>query len=91
VHLIVDVVRYESNGRLRKGVASSFLAERADDVPVPVFSQATQNISSAGKSRYADYYGGARNRLLRPFERICRNARSPAQKEKTGSSSERST
>ena len=37
VHLIVDVVRYESHGRVRKGVASSFLAERADDVPVPVF------------------------------------------------------
>src|SRR5437667_1041978 len=37
VHFIVDVVRYESNGRLRKGVCSSFLAERADDVPVPVF------------------------------------------------------
>ena len=37
VHLIVDVVRYESNGRMRKGVASSFLAERADDAPVPVF------------------------------------------------------
>jgi len=37
VHFIVDVVRYESNGRLRKGVASSFLAERADDAPVPVF------------------------------------------------------
>src|SRR5213596_743083 len=37
VHFIVDVVRYESNGRIRKGVASSFLAERADDVPVPVF------------------------------------------------------
>jgi len=37
VHLIVDVVRYESHGRLRKGVASSFLAERADDVSVPVF------------------------------------------------------
>jgi sulfite reductase (NADPH) flavoprotein alpha-component len=37
VHLIVDVVRYESNGRLRKGVASSFLADRADDAPVPVF------------------------------------------------------
>jgi sulfite reductase (NADPH) flavoprotein alpha-component len=37
VHFIVDVVRYESNGRLRKGVASSFLAERADDLPVPVF------------------------------------------------------
>jgi sulfite reductase (NADPH) flavoprotein alpha-component len=37
VHFIVDVVRYESNGRVRKGVASSFLAERADDAPVPVF------------------------------------------------------
>ena len=33
----MDVVRYESHGRIRKGVCSSFLAERADDVPVPVF------------------------------------------------------
>lgn len=37
VHFIVDVVAYESHGRLRKGVASTFLAERAQDVPVPVF------------------------------------------------------
>src|SRR5437868_8202745 len=37
VHFIVDVVRYESHGRIRKGVASSFLAERANNVPVPVF------------------------------------------------------
>jgi sulfite reductase (NADPH) flavoprotein alpha-component len=37
VHLIVDVVRYESHGRMRKGVCSSFLAERADSVPVPVY------------------------------------------------------
>jgi sulfite reductase (NADPH) flavoprotein alpha-component len=37
VHLIVDVIRYESHGRIRKGVASSFLAERANDVPVPVY------------------------------------------------------
>ena len=37
VHLIVDVIRYESHGRERKGVASSFLADRADDAPVPVF------------------------------------------------------
>src|SRR4029078_9431901 len=37
VHFIVDVVRYESHGRVRKGVASSFLAERADDAPIPVF------------------------------------------------------
>ena len=37
VHFIVDVIRYESHGRVRRGVASSFLAERADDVPVPVY------------------------------------------------------
>ena len=37
VHFIVDVIRYESHGRVRKGVCSSFLAERVDDVPVPVF------------------------------------------------------
>jgi sulfite reductase (NADPH) flavoprotein alpha-component len=37
VHLIVDVIRYESHGRLRKGVASSFLAERTNDAPVPVY------------------------------------------------------
>src|SRR5213083_3113780 len=37
VHFILDVVRYESHGRIRKGVCSSFLAERAADVPVPVF------------------------------------------------------
>jgi sulfite reductase (NADPH) flavoprotein alpha-component len=37
VHLIVDVIRYESYGRQRKGVASTFLAERCNDRPVPVF------------------------------------------------------
>src|SRR5260370_6247850 len=35
VHLIVDVVRYESRGRARQGVASSFLAERVAKGPVP--------------------------------------------------------
>jgi sulfite reductase (NADPH) flavoprotein alpha-component len=43
VHLIVDVVRYESNGRVRKGVCSSFLAERADDVPVPVYPSSAKH------------------------------------------------
>jgi sulfite reductase (NADPH) flavoprotein alpha-component len=37
VHLIVDVVQYESRGRVRKGVCSTFLAERAERVPVPVY------------------------------------------------------
>ena len=43
VHLIVDVVQYESRGRVRKGVASTFLAERADKVPVPVYPSAAKH------------------------------------------------
>ena len=43
VHLIVDVVRYESNGRKRNGVASSFLADRAEHVPVPVYPSSAKH------------------------------------------------
>ncbi len=43
VHLIVDVVQYESRGRVRKGVASTFLAERADEVPVPVYPSSAKH------------------------------------------------
>ena len=37
VHFTIDVVQYESHGRKRKGVCSSFLADRAENVPIPVF------------------------------------------------------
>ena len=37
VHLTVAAVRYESHGRKREGVCSTFLADRADDADVPVF------------------------------------------------------
>ncbi len=37
VHLTVDVVRYESHGRLRKGVCSTFLGERSENVAVPCY------------------------------------------------------
>ncbi|HEY5892887.1 MAG TPA: sulfite reductase subunit alpha [Chthoniobacterales bacterium] len=38
VHLTVAAVRYTSNERQRKGVASTFLADRVDDnTPVPIF------------------------------------------------------
>ena len=43
VHFIVDVVRYESHGRVRKGVCSSFMAERADAVPVPVYPSSAKH------------------------------------------------
>jgi len=43
VHFIVDVVKYESRGRVRKGVCSSFMAERADGVPVPVYPSSAKH------------------------------------------------
>ena len=40
VHLTINVVRYDGHGRPRKGVASTFLADRVNDgIPVPVFIQ----------------------------------------------------
>lgn len=39
VHLTVGVVRYETHGRLRKGVCSSFLADAAEGEEVPVYIQ----------------------------------------------------
>jgi sulfite reductase (NADPH) flavoprotein alpha-component len=44
VHLTVSIVRYESLGRPRKGICSSFLADRAcSSTPVPVFVHSTKN------------------------------------------------
>jgi sulfite reductase (NADPH) flavoprotein alpha-component len=37
VHLTVAAVRYESHGRKREGVCSTFLSDRADESHVPVF------------------------------------------------------
>ena len=37
VHFIIDVITYESHGRKRKGVCSTFLCDRCSDSPVPVF------------------------------------------------------
>ncbi len=40
VHLTVGIVRYQSHGRARGGVCSTFLADRAGEgIPVPVFVQ----------------------------------------------------
>ncbi|MGO4325982.1 molybdopterin-dependent oxidoreductase [Cupriavidus sp. 2TAF22] len=39
VHLTVAAVRYHNGRRQRKGVSSTFLADRADGVSVPVFVQ----------------------------------------------------
>jgi sulfite reductase (NADPH) flavoprotein alpha-component len=44
VHLTVGVVRYETNGRSRKGVCSTFLADRVQgETPVPIFIQTNKS------------------------------------------------
>jgi sulfite reductase (NADPH) flavoprotein alpha-component len=42
VHFIVDVVKYKSHGRTRRGVCSTFLAERCSDSPAPMFPAASK-------------------------------------------------
>ena len=37
VHFIVDIVKYRSHGRMRKGVCSTFLADRCSNSPAPIF------------------------------------------------------
>lgn len=46
VHLTVSAVRYsryQQGKKLRKGVCSTFLADRADNSPVPIFVQTNKN------------------------------------------------
>lgn len=48
VHMIVDVIRYESQGRERKGVCSTFLAERCNGNPVPIFPASAKHFHLPG-------------------------------------------
>lgn len=51
VHLTVNIVRFESLARRRKGVCSTFLAERAEPTAtVPVFVQANKNFRPPAES-----------------------------------------
>ena len=43
VHLTVSVVRYDMGGRPRKGVSSTYLADRAQAGAVPIFVQKSSN------------------------------------------------
>jgi sulfite reductase (NADPH) flavoprotein alpha-component len=42
VHFIVDVVKYSSHGRTRKGVCSTFLADRCSDSSAPIYPTASK-------------------------------------------------
>jgi sulfite reductase (NADPH) flavoprotein alpha-component len=49
VHLTVSAVRYDNGRRKRKGVSSTFLADRASDAEVPVFVQKSAHFRPPGK------------------------------------------
>src|SRR5438045_4441692 len=85
VHFIVDVIRYESHGRIRKGVASSFLAERANDAPVPVFPSVAKHFHLPENPDTPIIMVGPGTGIA-PLGLICRNGKRSGQKEKTGSS-----
>src|ERR1700731_654192 len=45
VHLIVDVVQYETRGRSLKGAATTFRAERGEKCPVPVYPSSAKHFA----------------------------------------------
>src|SRR5262245_15639141 len=54
VHLTVDTVRYEIQGRKRKGVCSNFLAERVgQETPLPVFIQPSKHFRPPSNGDFA--------------------------------------
>ena len=60
VHLTIATVRYESHGRQRKGVASTFLAERAaQPVPVPLFFHSAKHFRLPEDRVAAGHHGRA--------------------------------
>ncbi len=64
VHFIVDVNRYESHGRSRKGVwLLILLADRANNVSVPVYpGNASKQFRLPRRSERADHHGGTGHR-----------------------------
>ncbi len=61
VHLTVSAVRYNNGRRQRKGVSSTFLADRANDVSVPVFVQKSAHFRPPRSGDTPDDHGGPRH------------------------------
>ena len=78
----------KSHGRERKGVASTYLAERVgDDGRVPVFVHTAKAFPPAGGRRDADHHGWPGHRRRAVSRLSCRSGKPPARRAKTGSSS----
>ena len=53
VHLTVSTVRYQRGCKQRKGVSSTFLADRAQEVPIPIFLQKSAHFRPPADPRTA--------------------------------------
>ena len=88
VHFIVDTVKYRSHGRTRKGVCSTFLADRCSDSPVPIYPTPSKFRLPEDITCRSSWSGRAR--VSRHSALSCRNARRPAPAARRGCSSVRS-
>ena len=83
VHLTVAVVRYEGNGRKRKGVCSSYLAERVGD-SVPCYLHPNKNFKLPEDPPHQSLWLAQVQELLL-FVRLLRRVRQLVQLAKIGS------
>jgi sulfite reductase (NADPH) flavoprotein alpha-component len=61
-HLTIAIVRYESHGRIHKGVASAYLGERRSlDDTVLVYRERNEQLSLALERGSPDHHGGGRH------------------------------
>lgn len=85
VHLTVSAVRYEAHRRARKGVASTFLADRAGDI-VKIFVQPSHGFCPPTNGDAPMIMVGPGTGIA-PFRAFLEDAWPPARKAKTGCSS----
>jgi len=71
--LTVSIVRYESHGRARKGLASTFLADHASENPVPVFVQTSHGFRLPTNSETPIIMVGPGTGVA-PFRAFCTSA-----------------
>ena len=89
VHFIVDVVRYESHGRVRKGVCSIISGGTRGQCSGAGLSQLGETFSSARRRQYSAHHDRAGHGHRAVPRLPARSTSDSARKEKTGSSSER--
>jgi sulfite reductase (NADPH) flavoprotein alpha-component len=88
VHLCVASVRYESHGRARKGVCSTFLADRLDgETPLPMFMQTSHGFRLPANGEVPTIMVGPGARASRRSAHFLKSGARPERAGATGFSS----